>query len=156
MHPAVHHVHEGHGQDVGVGPADVAVQREPEIVGRGPGHGQGHAEHGVGPEPPLARGPVEVDQGQVDPPLVAGLEARQDLADLPVHVLDGPEDALPPVPLAPVAPLGGLVRPGRRPRRDDGPAARPRLEDDLDLHGGIPPGVENLPRPYLLDRAHSP
>ena len=110
--PAVDHVHHGHRQDVGVRPRRRSGTGAARVVRRGPGHGQRHAQHGVGPQPPLGRSPVEVDQGQVDPPLVEGVEARQDLGDLAVDVLDGPEDTLAPVALPPVAPLGGLV--GRR------------------------------------------
>ena len=59
---AVEDVHHRHRQHVGVGAADVAVQRQAELVGRGLGHGQRHAEDGVGAEAGLVVGAVEVDQ----------------------------------------------------------------------------------------------
>ena len=59
---AVEHVHHRHRQHVGVGAADVAVERQLELVGRGLGHGQRHAEDGVGAEAGLVVGAVEVDR----------------------------------------------------------------------------------------------
>ena len=72
---AVEHVEHRHRQHVGAGAADVAPQRQVELVGGGPGDGQRHAEDGVGAEPRLGVGAVEVEQGGVDGALVERLEA---------------------------------------------------------------------------------
>ena len=69
-------------------------------------------------------------------------------------MLDGAEDALAPVAVAAVAPLGGLVHARRGARGDDGAAAGARVEDDLDLDGGVAAGVEDLARRDLLDGSH--
>ena len=73
--PAVQHVHHRHGQHVGVGAADGAVQRDLQLGGRRLGRRQRHAEDGVGPEAGLVVGAVEVDHRLVDGPLVEGVEA---------------------------------------------------------------------------------
>ena len=86
---AVEHVQHRHGQHVGVGAADVAVQRQAQLVGRRLGHGQRHAEDGVGAEAGLVVGAVEVEHLAVDLALVEGVEAEQRLADLAVDVVDG-------------------------------------------------------------------
>ena len=132
---AVDHVHHGHRQHVGPGPADVAVQGQADLVGRGVGHGQRDAEDGVGPEAALVVGPVEVDQRRIEAPLVEGFEPLDGIGDLPVDVGDGAEHALAAVAVAAVAQLDRLeafrstpprarrrgrwppIRAGPRPRR---------------------------------------
>ena len=71
----------GTGQHVGVGAADVALQRQPDLLGGGLGDGQADAEHGVGAEVGLVRRAVEVDEEQVDAALVEGLEALEGVGD---------------------------------------------------------------------------
>ena len=85
---AVEHVHHRHRQHVRVRAADVAVQRQAQLVGRGLGHRQRHAEDGVGPEAGLVVGAVEVEHLLVDLALVERVEAEQRLAQLAVDVLD--------------------------------------------------------------------
>ena len=80
--PAVEHVHHRHRQHVGVGAADVAVERDLELGGRRLGRGQRHAEDGVGPDAGLVVGAVEVDHRLVDRPLVEGVEAPHRLGQL--------------------------------------------------------------------------
>ena len=83
---AVEDVHHRHRQHVGVGAADVAVQRQLELVGGGLGHGEGHAEDGVGAEAALVVGAVGVEQGGVDAALVERLEADDGVAERAVDV----------------------------------------------------------------------
>ena len=122
VHAAVEHVHHRHRQHVGVGAADVAVQRQLELVGRGLGHGERHAEDGVGAEAGLVVGAVEVDQRPVDAALVERVEADDGVGDLAVDVGDGVEHALAAEAVAAVAQLDRLERPGRGAGRDDRPA----------------------------------
>ena len=78
VHAAVDDVHHRHRQHVGVGAADVAVERQLELVGGGLGHGQRHAEDGVGAEPALVVGvPSRSIRAQVEAALVEGVEARR-------------------------------------------------------------------------------
>ena len=74
---AVEDVHHRHRQHVGVDAAEVAVERQLELVGRGLGHGQRHAEDGVGAEPGLVVGAVEVAQHAVDARAARARRARR-------------------------------------------------------------------------------
>ena len=74
---------------MGVGAADVAVERQLDLVGGGRGDGQRHAEDGVGAEAALVVGAVEVEQDAVDLALVEGVEPDDVLGDLVVDVADG-------------------------------------------------------------------
>ena len=94
--------------DVGVGTADVLVQRELRLLRGGVGDGQGDTEDGVGPELGLVRGPVELDHGEVDGALLVGLETENVLADDVEHVLDGGLHSLATVAFAAVTQLDGL------------------------------------------------
>ena len=79
VHAAVDDVHHRYGQDVGVGAADVAVERKLELVGRGLGDGQAGAEDRVGAEASLVVGAVEVAELGVDESLLE--------ASMPVKVV---------------------------------------------------------------------
>src|SRR5436189_304734 len=50
MRAAVDDVHHRHRQDVGLGAADITVERQAGGVGRGLGHRQRNAENGIGAE----------------------------------------------------------------------------------------------------------
>ena len=151
---AVQDVHQRQRQHVRAGAADVAVQRQLALVGRGLRRCQRHAEHRVGAEAGLGVGAVEGDERFVDEALVEAVEPEHGVGDLAVHVLDGPEDALPAVALAAVAQLEGLVGAGARPARDSRPPARAGDQLDLDLDGRIAAGVQYLPGDDLDDGAH--
>ena len=78
---AVEDVHHRHRQQVGVGAADVAVERQAGGVGGGAGHGERDAEDRVGAELGLVGRAVELEHGLVDEPLVVGgdaLDRRRD------------------------------------------------------------------------------
>src|SRR5581483_3372307 len=150
----VDHVHHGHGQDVGVGPAHVAVDGQLQLVGRGLGHGQAGAEDGVGAQACLVRGAVQVDEGGVHAPLVQGLHALDGAGDLVVDVAHGGGHALAHPGRAAVPQLDRLELPGGRPRGHDGAPLGPRVEEDLDLDGGVAPGVEDLAGADVLDITH--
>jgi hypothetical protein len=139
---------------MGVRSADVAVQRQLELGGGGLGHGQRDAEDGVGAQAGLVVGAVQVEQQPVDVALLEGVEADQGVVDLAVDVADGLEHALAAVALVAVAQLDGLEGAGGGARGDDGSARGPRVEDDLDLDGGIAAGVEDLASDDVLDGAH--
>ena len=59
---------------MGVGPADVALQRQLELVGRGAGDGEADPEDRVGAEPGLVVRAVEVVEHGVDGPLVEAVQ----------------------------------------------------------------------------------
>ena len=121
MRAAVEDVHHRHRQQVGVGPADVAVERQPGRLGRGLGDGERGAEDRVGAEVGLVGRAVELVHRLVDLALVVGTEALDGRADLLDHRVDGLLHALAEVAVAAVAQLDRLELPRGRAAR-----ARPR------------------------------
>src|SRR5690606_1121082 len=119
-----------------------------------PRHGEGHAEDGVGAEPPLVVGAVELDELLVDRPLLRAVEPDERVANLAVHVVDGTGHALATEALVAVAQLDRLVLAGRGPRRDHGAALGARHEMDLHLHRRVAAGVEDLAAHDVLDARH--
>ena len=151
---AVEDVHHRHGQQVGVGPADVAVERQPGRLGRGLGDGERGAEDGVGAEVGLVGGAVELDHGLVDLALVVGAETLDGRADLLDHRVDGLLHALAEVAVAAVAQLDGLELPGRRAARHGRTAEGTVVEQHLDLDGGVAARVEDLAGADSFDGCH--
>ena len=111
-------------------------------------------EDGVGAEPGLVVGAVEVDQDAVDVALVERVEPDERVVDLAVDVADRVEHALAAEAVAAVAQLDRLELPRRRAGRDDGAAARPAVEDDLDLDRRVAARVEDLAADDVFDGAH--
>ncbi len=137
MGAAVEDVHHRDRQQVGVGAADVAVEREAGRVGRGAGDRQRDAEDRVGAELCLVGGAVRVDHRLVDQALVVGVESLDGGSELLDDGVDGVLDALAAVALVAVPQLDGLEGTGRRTARHRRPGEGAVVEDDLDLDGGI-------------------
>ena len=76
---AVDDVGHRHGQDPGVGAAEVAVERQAAAGRGGLGGGEADAEDRVGAELPLVLGAVGGDHRAVEPDLVGGVAADDDL-----------------------------------------------------------------------------
>ncbi len=141
---AVEDVHHRHRQQVGVGPADVAEQRQLGADRRRPGHREGDAEDRVGAEVGLVGGAVEVEHRLVDEPLVAGVEADDLRLDLVLDGGDGHLGALAAVAAAAVAQLHGLEGAGGGAGGYGGPADRVVVEEHLDLDRGVAARVQDL------------
>ena len=146
---AVEHVHHRHGQRLGVA-ADVVIQA---LAGRqraGLRTREGHAEDGIGAETGLVRGTVKLDEQLVDGGLVEDVHALQRLSDLDVDVLNCLEHALAEVTaLIAVAQLASLVDTGGSAGRNGSAANGAVVERDLDFHGRIAAGVQNLSGAYI-------
>ena len=152
---AVEDVHHGHGQDVGVGAADVLEQVQAGGLGGGLGGGQGDAEDGVGAELALVGGAVELDHELVETALVGGVEADDLGGDDVVDVVDGLLHSLAAVTaLVAVAQLNGLEGTGGGARGDGGASGSTVLQEDLDLEGRVATGVEDLAGVNVLDEGH--
>ena len=151
---AVEHVEHGDGQHVGVDAAESAEQGEAEVVRGRLGRRQGDGEHGVRSEAALVRGPVEVDHGEVDQPLVQRVETGDRVGDLTVDVGDGAAHAFAGVTIAAVTELHRLADSRRGTRRRDGTAASAAVEQHLRLDGRVAAGVEDLTSDHVLDGAH--
>ena len=118
------------------------------------GRGQRGAEDGVGAEVGLVGRAVEGDQRLVDDALVGGVEAKELLGDLVVHVVDGLQHGLAAVAVAAVAQLDRLVLAGRSARGHRGAPGCAGLELDLDLDRGVAPRVEDLSADDVDDDGH--
>jgi hypothetical protein len=113
MRAAVEDVHHRHRQQRRLRAAEIAVERLAAVARCRLGGGERHAENGVGAEPLLVLGAVEIAEALVDGALVARIRAGQRLADLAVHRLHGAFHALAAIALAAVAKLMRLMRAGR-------------------------------------------
>ena len=117
----------GTGITRAIGPAEVAVERKPAVLGRRAGHGQRHREDGVGAELGLVGRAVGIHHLGVDRDLVRRIDALEPRARAPRSRSGPPRSTpLPPIPLGvAVAQLGRLVLAGgRAARHRRAPAAR--------------------------------
>jgi len=152
---AVEDVHHRDRQDVGVGAADVAVERQVGGVRGGLRHGQGDAEDGVRAQLALVLGTVEFDHDRVDQALIGGILADDLVLDLLHDVLHGLADRLAAVDaLVTVAQLDGLERTGGGAGGDGSTAAGAVFEGDLDLDGRVATRVEDFARHDVIDGCH--
>ncbi len=122
VNAAVEHVHHRHRQHVGVAAPDVPVQGHVEVLGGGLGDRQRRAEDGVGADPALVVGAVEVEQLAVDAALLGRVEAFEHAGDLGVDEADRGLHTLAAVAIATVAELDRLVLARRGSARHRGAA----------------------------------
>jgi len=152
---AIDDVHERHRQDLGVDPAEVLVERQPQEIGGGPGHGHGHAEDGVGTQARFVVRAVGVDHEVVDGDLLQGVHADDGLGQFALDMFHGLGHALAAEAGGVlVAQFQGFAGAGGGPRRHGGPSGRAGLQGHLHFDGGIAAGIEDFPGPNSRDRAH--
>mmetsp|Transcript_124212 Transcript_124212/g.322656 ORF Transcript_124212/g.322656 Transcript_124212/m.322656 type:complete len:520 (+) Transcript_124212:44-1603(+) len=163
--PAVDDVHRGHRHDelvdgLAAELGDVLVQRHLAGGGACAADCHGDRQDGIGTElglapAPLVLGAVELlDHLLVDARLVRDVHAHELGGDDVVDVGHGLEHALAEKPaLVVVAQLKGLVDP-RRGARGHRRAEERRLRAEVDLHGRVATGIENLARTDLDDLRH--
>ena len=145
MRATVEDVHQRHRQTVGLGPAEVAVQRQTGLVGRGLRDRQGAAEDRVGAEAALVGRAVELDHRPVDHGLVGGLEADQHSGKLVLDIGDRLQDTLARErPGVAVTKLDRLEGAGAGARRDGGPAGGTTGERGLDFDGRLTARIQDL------------
>ena len=154
MGAAVEDVEHRHGQDVRVGPAQIAEQGQSSRVRGRFGHRQRDAEYCIGAQPGLVRRAVEVEQSLVDESLFVGRESDDGRRDLIENRLNRLLNTLAAVAGSAVAQLHGLVLPGRC----TGGHRRARkgavYQGHLDLDRWIATRVEDLASGDLLDDGH--
>ena len=151
---AVDHVQHRHGQRRRLLAAEVAVERQAGLGGRGLRGRERDAEDRVRAEAPLVRRAVELDQLPVERLLVEPVEAGELTCDLAVHVRDRLRHALAAPLGTAVAQLDRLVHPGRGAGGYRGAAERAGGELDVDLDRRVAARVEDLAAVQTLDRAH--
>ena len=153
---AVHDVHVRNRQDVAVGAADVAVQRQVGGLSGCIQRGQGHAEDGVGAELALVRGAVELDHRVVESTLIGGIHADDLRSDDFVHGLDGVEHALALVTgLVAIATLPSLCGTGGGAGRNQAAALCAVFGLEIDLDGRVATGIKDFARVYAFNCCHN-
>jgi len=134
---------------------EVAVERQVRIRGRGARIGERHAEDGVGAEPRLVLGAIELDHAAIDRGLRARIRPDERALEHGIDVLDRFQHALTAVARpVPVAQLDRLARAGRCARGHGGAAQRTGVEDHIHLDRGVAARVEDLASAYISDAAH--
>ena len=152
---AVDDVHHRHRQRARVDAAEVLVERQAGLFGRGPGDRDRDAEDRVGAELLLGLGAVGADQRAVDVGLVVRLQADDLGAEHAVDVVDRLEHALAAVALlVAVAQLEGLAAAGGRAGGHGEAAPGAALEGDLHLDGGVAAGIEDFTGQDVDDLGH--
>ncbi len=146
---AVENVHHRHRQGLGVDAPQIAVQRHTQGLRRSLGHGHGHRQNGVGPQPGLVGGAVQLNHGLVDLRLIQSVHADNGIGNLRVYIGDGLGDGLTAVGLASVPKLTGLIDSRGGPGGNCRPAHYAAVQIDLRLQGGIPPGIKHLAGMYI-------
>ncbi len=139
----VHDVHVRDRQDVAVGAADVAVQRQAGGLGGSVQSSQGDAQDGVGAQLALVRGAVELDHQVVQSALVSSVHADDLRSDDLVHGLDRVKNALAAVDgLVAVATLPSLGLTGGGAGRNQAQALGAVFGVQNDLNGRVAAGIE--------------
>ena len=103
-----------------------------------------YAEERVRAEPALGRSAVELDQFPIEGALIE-FDAGDGLGDLPIHIGDGFQHALPEITLfVAVAKLERFSLACGRARWDGGAAERPARKPDLHFDGRVPARIQNF------------
>jgi hypothetical protein len=119
------------------------------------GGGQRDAEEGVGAEPALVLGAVELDHAPVEGRLILTSMPTTAVAQLAADVADGLEHPLAAVAgLVPVAQLQGLPGAGGGAGGDRRAADGPVGGDHIGLDGGIAAGIQDLAGTDVDDLGH--
>ena len=129
--------------------AHIAVQWHGQGLGRCSGAGQGDGKHGVCPQVPLVVRAVQLYQLPVYGNLVHGVLPHQHRSDLLIHVLHGMLHAQTEIPGFAVPQLYRLEASCAGPGGHRGGAdmvlpVRAASDEDIRLHGGIAPGVQDF------------
>jgi len=155
MHAAVDDVHHRHRQGPRRGAADIAIERHVEGFGRRLGAGQRNAEDGVGAEPALVRGAVEVDHDLVDLDLFLDRLVAQRIENLAVDGVDRLLHALAEVTLLVAVPqFHRLMRARGGARGHRRAADRAVFQHHIDFNRGIAAAIENFTADDVDDGGH--
>ena len=159
----------GSGSVHGLGPAEMAPERQPGRRGGRVRRRHRDGDGGVAAEPPLVRRAVELDQPRVDRRLVGGVQADQRRRDdrsvtlATARVTSSPPNAAPPSRRSTASPRAGRGA-GRRDRPADRTAGQMQLGLDRRAGRGCPRPAGRAPwrssrrsqpqlhRPGLADR----
>ena len=152
---AVEDVHHGDGQGLGVDSAQVGIQGQAQTLTGGLGAGQGGPQNGVGAQAALVGGAVQRNQELVDGGLIQDVQADESLGNVFVYMLHCLGHAFAQIASGVAVPqLTGLIDAGGGAGGYCGPAHGAVVQVDLYLHGGVAPGVQDLPAQNVNDFDH--
>jgi len=92
--PAVEHVHARDRQEACICAAQIAIEPQAMRVRGRARSGHRHGKNGICPQLGLVGSPVLGNHGRINRPLIRGVQAGHDLADLGVDMAHGLRDAL--------------------------------------------------------------
>ena len=130
----------------------MAVEGNARGRGTGARRSERDTEDGVGSEPRLVLGSIELDQGGVEHPLLGQCRSDERVAQLAGDVRNGAEHAEAAEARATVTQFGCFCSTCRAPRGNIGRTDHTTLQLEIDLHRGQPAAVEHLTGSYVLDR----
>ena len=136
-------------------PTEVPVQRQPRLAAAACATASDTRQHGVGAQPPLVLGAVELDHARVQEGLLARIEAHERRGEHGVHVLDRLEHALAAVAAdIPVAQLDGFARAGGGAGGHRRAAHHAGFQHHVGLDGRIAARIQDLAAANIDDAAH--
>ena len=157
MLAAVEDVEHRHGKQRRVVAAEMSVERNALRSGSRVSNRQRYSQDRVGAQPRLRLRAVEVDQQLVERSLIGGAGTDDRFRDLPVHVVNSLEHALPAIAaLIAITQLQRLVLARAGAGRHGGAAHRAVLQLDIDLQRRVASRVEDLPGVYGADLHRGP
>ncbi len=138
-------VHHGNRENIGVGAAEVAVQRHAQFCGSSLGNSQGNAQDGVGAQLALGSGAVQLDHGLIDGALLSSVHADDLGSDYLVHIVYGLENALAAIALfVSITELQGLVLTGGSARGNGSYTNKTGIKGNFNFDGRISAGIQDL------------
>ena len=152
MRSAVNNVHHRNRKNVGVGPADVAVERNVQGFGRRLRRRKGNAKNRVGSKLALCGSSVKGEHFHVQRALLKNVEAFERGGDDLVHVFHGLKNALSAVArLVAVAHFKRFVLSGARSAGNGGAAKNAVFQDNVHFNCGVSARVDYLAADDFVD-----
>ena len=153
---AVHDVHHGNGQDLGVDAAQILIQGQAQAVCGSVGCGHGNAQDGVGAQIALVLRAVQFQEQRVQCGLVHDVHAYDGRCDDVVDVIDSLLYALAAVALLVAVPqFHRFVDAGAGAGRNDRSSHGIVVQPELDFHRRVASAVQDLSCVYFIDACHS-
>ena len=155
MDTAIDDVHHRHRQHSGLRAADIAVEIKLRAVGGGLGHGERHAQNGIGPKARLVGRAVERNHRLVDQHLILRLIADNGIGNLVIDSGDGFQHALAAKALlVAIAQFHRLMRAGGGPGRHSSAALRAIFQRHIHFDRRVAPAVHDFTGNDIDDFSH--
>ncbi len=130
-------VHEGYGQQFGIGATEVLVQGQAKHLGTGTGRSHGNAEQRVGAKSFLVFSPVQINEQVVEGYLTKAIHTDNGTGNFAAHVFNCGHDTFTAIPLFFIPQFQGFTGAGGCTGGHSSPADNTGFEDDFYLYGGV-------------------